>query len=185
MLIRISLFIAIILGIGATVLNVVKVKDKITTLQTNLKTETEAHQKFETQYNQTKSDLDKTNAVLKQTQEARVFRRAQAVREVVAGHHVNTVSATFHVANSALRKWVQRFAQEGPQGLLDRPRSGRPPKVTCELEQHLNRLVDQDPLQHGALSSQWSCRELATVLARETGVQLGRESVRCVLKKTR
>jgi hypothetical protein len=29
--------------------------------------------------------------------------------------------------------------------LLDRPRSGRPPKVTGELEQHLNRLIDQDP----------------------------------------
>jgi transposase len=85
--------------------------------------------------------------VLKQTQEARVFRRAQAVREVVAGHHVNTVSATFHLANAALRKWVQRFAQEGPQGLRDRPRPGRPPKVTCDLEKHLNRLVDQDPLQ--------------------------------------
>jgi hypothetical protein len=28
--------------------------------------------------------------------------------------------------------------------LLDRARSGRPPKITCELEQHLNRLVDQD-----------------------------------------
>jgi transposase len=123
--------------------------------------------------------------VLKQTQEARVFRRAQAVREVVAGHHVNTVSATFHLANSALRKWVQRFAQEGPQGLLDRPRPGRPPKVTCDLEKHLNRLVDQDPLQYGPLHSQWSCRELATVLAQQTGVQLGRESVRCVLKKTR
>src|SRR5262245_5875459 len=47
----------------------------------------------------------------------------------------------------------------------------------------LNRLVDQDPLQHGAVSSQWSCRELATVFARETGVQLSRESVRSVLKK--
>jgi putative transposase len=124
-------------------------------------------------------------SVLKQTQEARVFRRAQAVRELVAGQHVNTVSATFHFANSALRKWVQRFAQEGPQGLRDHPRSGRPPKVTCELEQHLNRLVDQDPLQHGALASQWSCRELATVLAHQTGIALGRESVRCLLKKTR
>ena len=102
--------------------------------------------------------------MLKQATEARVFRRAQAVRAVVAGHPISTVSATFHLANSALRKWVQRFAQEGPQGLLDRPRSGRPPKVTCELEQHLNRLVEQDPLQHGALSSQWSCRTLATVL---------------------
>jgi transposase len=122
--------------------------------------------------------------MLKQTKEARVFRRAQAVREVVAGHHVNTVSETFHLTNSALRKWVQRFAQEGPQGLLDRPRPGRPRKVTCALEQHLNRLVDQDPLQHGSLTSQWSCRELATVLAQHTGVQLGRESIRCVLKKT-
>ena len=128
--------------------------------------------------------LPTLETVLKQTQEARVFRRAQAVREVVVGHHVSTVSKTFHLANSALRKWVQRFAQEGPQGLLDRPRSGRPRKVTCELEQHLHRLVDQDPLEHGSMYSQWSCRELATVFARETGVHLGRESVRGVLKKT-
>ena len=127
--------------------------------------------------------LTTLDTMLKQTKEARVFRRAQAVHAVVAGHHVSAVSATFHLANSALRKWVQRFAQEGPQGLLDRPRSGRPPKVTCELEQHLKRLVDQDPLHHGSLHSPWSCRDLATVVARETGVQLGRESVRGVLKK--
>jgi transposase len=129
--------------------------------------------------------LTTLETVLKQTKEARVFRRAQAVCEVVAGHHVNAVSALFHFTNSALRKWVQRFASQGPQGLLDRPRSGRPPKVTCELEKHLNRRIDQDPLQHGSLYSQWSCRELATVLAQQTGVQLGRESVRRVLKKTR
>ena len=127
--------------------------------------------------------LTTLDTMLKQTKEARVFRRAQAVREVVAGHHLNAVSEAFHLANSALRKWVQRFAQHGPQGLVDRLRSGRPPKVTCELEQHLKRLVEQDPLEHGALQAQWSCRELATVLARETGVQLGRESVRGVLKK--
>jgi transposase len=57
--------------------------------------------------------------------------------------------------------------------------------MTCELERHLQRLVDHDPLQHGAHSSQWSCRELATVLAQQTGIQLGRESVRGVLKKMR
>lgn len=127
--------------------------------------------------------LTTLDTLLKQTKEARVFRRAQAVREGVAGHHITAVSDAFHLANSALRQWVQRFAQEGSQGLRDRPRSGRPPKVTCELEQHLNRLIDQDPLEHGALHSQWSCRELATVLARETGVHLGRESIRGVLKK--
>jgi len=122
---------------------------------------------------------------VKQTKEARVFRRAQAVREVVQGQRLQTVSDTLHFTYSALRKWVHRFANQGTQGLVDRPRSGRPPKVTCELEKQRNRLVDQDPLEYGSLYSQWSCRELASVFARETGVQLGRASVRGVLKKTR
>src|ERR1700730_1167267 len=120
---------------------------------------------------------------VKQTREPRVFRRAQAVREVVKGQRLHTVSDALSFTYSALRKWVYRFAHHGTQGLVDRPRSGRPPKITCALEQHLNRLVDQDPLQHGSLYSQWSCRELATALAQQTGLQLGRESVRCALKK--
>ena len=65
--------------------------------------------------------LTTLETVLKKTEEARVFRRAQAVRAVVAGYHVNAVSATFHLTNSALRKWVQRFATQGPQGLLIPP----------------------------------------------------------------
>jgi len=127
--------------------------------------------------------LPTLDTFLKQTKEARVFRRAQAVREVVKGHRLQTVSDTLHFTYSALRKWVQRFASQGTRGLVDRHRSGRPPKVTCELAHHLDRLLDQDPLQHGASHSQWSCQELAAVLARQTGVRLSRESVRDVLKK--
>jgi transposase len=127
--------------------------------------------------------LPTLDTFLKQTKEARVFRRAQAVRNVVKGQRLQTVSDTLAFTYSALRKWVHRFASQGVQGLVDRPRSGRPPKMTCELEKHLNRLVDEDPLQHGSIYSQWSCRELATVLAQQTSVQVGRESVRSVLKK--
>jgi len=127
--------------------------------------------------------LPTLDTFVKQTKEARVFRRAQAVREVVKGQRLQTVSETLDFAYAARRKWVHRFAHQGTQGLVDRPRSGRPPKVTCELEHHLQRLVEQDPLQHGALHSQWNCRDLATVLVHQTGVSLSRESVRCALKK--
>jgi len=128
--------------------------------------------------------LPTLDTFLKQTKEARVFRRAQAVRDVVKGQRLQTVSDTLQLTYSALRKWVHRFANHGTLGLVDRPRSGRPPKLTSELEKHLNRLVDQDPLEHGSIYSQWSCRELATVFASQTGVQLGWQSVRCGLKKT-
>ena len=129
--------------------------------------------------------LPTVDTFIKQTKEARVFRRAQAVRHVVKGQRLQTVSDTLAFTSSALRTWVHRCASQGVQGLVDRPRSGRPPKMPCELEQHLNRLVDHAPLQPGSLHAQWSCRALAPVLARETGVQLGRESVRGVVKKTR
>jgi len=122
--------------------------------------------------------LPTVDTFLKQTTEARVFRRAQAVRAVVKGRRIPNVSDALQLTYSALRKWVHRFANQGTQGLVDRPRSGRPPTVTCALEQHLNRLIDQDPLEHGSIHSQWSYRDLAIVLARETGVQLGRESGR-------
>jgi transposase len=103
---------------------------------------------------------------LKQTQEARVCRRAQAVREVVPGPRLPTVSDTRHCTYAALRQWVPRFAAQGSRGLADRPRPGRPPKVTAALAQHLDRLVAQDPLPHGSTHAQWRGQELATVLAR-------------------
>jgi transposase len=129
--------------------------------------------------------LPTLDTFLKHSKEARVFRRAQAVREVVAGQTIKAVSNIFHFTNSALRKWVQRFAREGTGGLLDRPRSGRPIKMTGELETQLNRLVDQDPLKHGSIHSQWSCCERAGVLSQQSGVPIGRASVRVALKKTR
>src|ERR671916_884087 len=127
--------------------------------------------------------LSTLDLFMKQTKATRVFRRAQAVREVVAGQTVKAVSETFHFTHSALRKWVQRFAHEGTEGLMERPRSGRPPKLTCELETHLNRLVDQDPLTYGSVYSQWSCHELAQGMAQQTGIEVGRERIRLALKK--
>jgi Winged helix-turn helix len=72
--------------------------------------------------------LPTLDTFLKHTKDARVFRRAQAVRNVVKGQRLQTVSDTLQFTYSALRKWVYRFAHQGTQGLVDRPRSGRPPK---------------------------------------------------------
>jgi hypothetical protein len=92
--------------------------------------------------------LTTLETVLKQPQEARLFRRAHAVCTVVAGSHVNAVPAMCHLTNSALRTGDQRFANAGAQSWLDRPRSGRPRKGASALEKHLNpRSRSQDEPQ--------------------------------------
>jgi len=68
MLIRISLIVAIIAGLAVGGLNFVKVKEKITTLQSDLTRESDAHKDFEGKFNVTRTQLEKTNAVLKETQ---------------------------------------------------------------------------------------------------------------------
>jgi transposase len=128
--------------------------------------------------------LSPLDAFVQQTKEARGCHRAQAVRAVVKGQRLPTVSDTLQLTYSALRTWVYRFATQGTPGLVDRPRPGRPPTVTCARAPSLHRLGDQDPVPHGALSAPWRGRALAPVLAQQPGGQLGRESLRTLCKKT-
>ena len=73
--------------------------------------------------------LPTLDTFVKQTKEARVFRRAQAVRDVVKGQRLQTVSDTLQFTYSALRKWVYRFATKGcrawwiARALVARPKS--------------------------------------------------------------
>ena len=67
MLIRISLIVAIIAGLAVGALNFITVKQKVTTLQTNLKTETEGRATAENSLRTTKKNLDNITAQLTQT----------------------------------------------------------------------------------------------------------------------
>lgn len=69
MLMRISLIVAIIAGLAVGTLNFVKVKDKITTLQANLKEQTELKEKAQADASKTHKELDKTTAELKTTKQ--------------------------------------------------------------------------------------------------------------------
>jgi flagellar hook protein FlgE len=87
MLIRISLIVALIAGLVVGGLNFTKVKEKITTLQADLKQQTDGRIKAETELASTKKDLAKTTAELKQTKtelEATTAAKEKADAEVAA-----------------------------------------------------------------------------------------------------
>lgn len=67
MLMRICLVIAILAGLAVGGLNFTKIKEKVTTLQTNLATQTSRADKAEHDLASTRKDLDKTRSELTQT----------------------------------------------------------------------------------------------------------------------
>ncbi|HAV1337272.1 hypothetical protein CGG78_09510 [Vibrio parahaemolyticus] len=43
------------------------------------------------------------------------------------------------VSRTSINKWVQTFFEEGPEGLLEKPRTGKPPFLTSEQREQLSQ----------------------------------------------
>jgi leucine-zipper of insertion element IS481 len=92
--------------------------------------------------------LPPLDTFLKQTKEVLIFRRAQAVREVIKRRRMQNVSDALQFMCSALCKWVHRLATQGPQGIVDRPRPSRPTKGPRSWRRLLAAPNDAIVLEH-------------------------------------
>lgn len=110
--------------------------------------------------------LTKTDA------DPRVRRRAQAVLLASEGHPLAAVARRFHTAAHRVRVWRERFEQEGRDGLRDRPRGGRPPKLDKTDLTYLETALEQGPQAYGLPVTVWSIRDLQALLQRERGAEV-------------
>jgi len=76
-----------------------------------------------------------------QERDGRVRQRLLALKLVLEGDTIPAVAARLGVSETPLRTWTHRFNREGPKGLLDRPRSGQPPKLAVELMEDFKERV--------------------------------------------
>ena len=81
----------------------------------------------------------------------RVSQRAHMILLSLERYSVPQIAGIFHVSRATVRFWIRRFNVEGPVGLYDRPRSGRPRKVTAEVTHTLVELIQDDPIREGHL----------------------------------
>lgn len=112
----------------------------------------------------------------------RVARRAQMVLLSAQERTVPEIAAIFAVNEKTVRLWIRRFNDQGPAGLYDAPRSGRPRKLTDPVRTALIDLTQADPAQSGYLATFWTVAMLVLALAKQVQAQLSPASVRQVLK---
>jgi transposase len=105
------------------------------------------------------------------------------VLEVAKGRTVEFASKVLKFTNSALRKWIRRYVKHGLEGLNDLPHTGRPKKITPQIEERIVQLLQEDPLSYNSIYSQWTCSELLRVLKQETNIEICSDSLRRILKK--
>lgn len=115
----------------------------------------------------------------------RVALRAQIVLLSTRGYSAYAIAEIQEATDPTVYKWIERFDEEGPSGLYDRQREGRPPKLDREAEAELKRLLAQAPTEEGYDFTRWTSPRLAEHLKRERGVEVHPETVREALGRLR
>jgi transposase len=137
-------------------------------------------------YVRTPSD-DELQELKRMTRQAigRVAQRAQMVLLSAQRRTVPEIATIFAVESKTVRKWLRRFDAEGPAGLYDEPRSGRPRKLTDSVRTKLVEMVQQDPEQSGYRATFWTVAMLVLALTDKLRVRLSVSSIRQALHRAK
>lgn len=113
----------------------------------------------------------------------RVSLRAQMILLGAQGRIYTEIARIFGTTTVTVVFWIGRFNQEGPDGLYDQPRSGRPRKVTKEVVETTAELICEDPQREGYVATVWTVAMMVLALVGRLQVQLSSSTVRAVFKQ--
>ena len=118
---------------------------------------------------------------------------AQIVARSWDGERVEAIAQQLHCNPQTVRRRLHRFDAQGIEGLGDRPKAGRPRRLTVEDDSRLIALVRQAPpgrlvtQRDGTMvardeqgSAQWSLNALAQA-AKDAGIRVKRSQIRTIL----
>jgi len=132
----------------------------------------------------TEKELETLEEVYQSTHDVRLHMRIQMVFLAVEQHlTAGAIAAIVRSNEETVRRWLKRWMAEGLEGLKDRPGGGAPAKITQEYEEQLLASVRLRPRSLGQPYSMWTLRRLADYMAEQTGIRVGYETVRLVLKR--
>lgn len=119
---------------------------------------------------------------------ARVVRRAICLLLSAGGQAATEIARVTGLSPNAITGIRRRWRRRRLRSLMDKPRSGRPPRVTSEYRRELRRALRKGPLACGFVFTVWSVARLGTYLHRtylhrRTGIRIGTHWLRRLVQQ--
>jgi transposase len=110
-------------------------------------------------------------------------RRLLAIAAVLDGASREEAAKIGGMDRQTLRDWVIRFNEQGPDGLINIPSPGVPPKLNAKHKAFLARIVEEGPISaiHGVV--RWRACDLIMRLYEEFGLSVSDDTIYRALKK--
>ena len=122
-------------------------------------------------------------SLAKRSRDARQIRRLLALAAVYDGMSRAEAARLGGMDRQTLRDWAHRFNAEGPEGLLDRPRAGRPRQLSEAQMAALAEIVETGPDLAVDGVVRWRRIDLKRVIEERFGVVYSERAVSDLLAR--
>src|SRR5215207_3564503 len=125
---------------------------------------------------------DEVRRFARRAKDAAQARRLLAIAAVLDGASREEAAKIGGMDRQTLRDWVIRFNEQGPDGLINIPSPGAPPKLHDMHKAFLRRIVDEGPIPavHGVV--RWRASDLIMRLHEEFGLSVSDDTIYRALK---
>ncbi len=103
--------------------------------------------------------------------------RVRAIRAVSRGRSMSDVADAYDTNRSTISRWVERYEEEGEDGLMRRPTSGRPRTLAQLTEEELRSVVLQPASQFGYETDLWTVSRLHVVIEDQYRVSVSKDTI--------
>jgi transposase len=108
----------------------------------------------------------------------RYRQRAHMVLLSAQGYNQKEIASIVRVTSRTVGKYVKRYKKRGFLGLYDAPIPGRPPKVTKDIQEHMDDCLETNPRDYGYNMSTWTTSLMQHDLWVRFGIRICVETVR-------
>lgn len=134
-------------------------------------------------YQLSEEELAVIETAMQHDKRPEVRQRSTAMRLLHLGYKPEQVAEMQAVSNATIYGWIRRWQSKKLEGLANRPKSGRPPKIDDEYSLALDDLIEKEPSELGYDFTIWTIDRLRMHLEQKTKISISESRFRALLKR--